>query len=62
MRLAMMGTDGKGELPIALGVIRSVEAPTYDEEVEAQIETVRGKKKERCLRDYLMSGEIWEVK
>ena len=62
MRLAMMGTDGKGDLPIALGVIRSVDAPVYDQEVEAQIETVRGKKKERCLRDFLMSGEIWEVK
>ncbi len=58
LMLAMMG----GDLPVALGVIRDVAAPVYDEEVEKQIAEVQAKKPARKLRDFLMSGEIWEVK
>lgn len=56
--LAMMGED----MPIALGVIRDVDAPVYDEAVHLQIEEVQAKNPIRNLQDYLMSGEIWEVK
>ncbi|MCC8170358.1 MAG: 2-oxoacid:ferredoxin oxidoreductase subunit beta [Parabacteroides sp.] len=58
LMLAMMG----GDLPVALGVIRDVPAPVYDEEVEKQIAEVQAKKPARKLRDFLMSGEVWEVK
>jgi len=57
-KLALM--DG-GALPVALGVIRSVEAPTYDEEMETQIERVKAKNPVRTLNEFLMSGEVWEV-
>lgn len=57
--LAMM--DGH-ELPLAVGVIRDVEAPTYDKEVEAQVNAVRSKKPNKTLRDLLLEGETWEVK
>ena len=33
------------DFPIALGVIRDVEAPTYDDAVVEQIEDVKSKKK-----------------
>ena len=59
MRLALM--DGH-ELPLALGVIRSVDAPTYEQEVADQIASVKARKKERTLREYLLSGDTWEVK
>ena len=58
MMLAMMGED----MPIALGVIRDVDVPVYDEAVHQQIEEVQAKNPIRNLQDYLMSGEIWEVK
>jgi 2-oxoglutarate ferredoxin oxidoreductase subunit beta len=58
-KLAMMGGE---EMPVAMGVIRDVAAPTYDEAVNAQIEEVKGKKPQRTLRDLLLSGETWEVK
>ena len=58
MMLAMM----KDDMPIALGVIRDVDAPTYDEAVHQQIEEVQAKNPIRNLQDYLMSGEIWKVK
>ena len=58
MMLAMMS----GDMPVALGVIRDVDAPTYDEAVHQQIEEVQAKNPIRNLQDYLMSGEIWEVK
>ena len=58
MMLAMMS----GDMPVALGVIREVDAPTYDEAVHQQIEEVQAKNPIRNLQDYLMSGEIWEVK
>lgn len=59
LKLALM--DG-ADLPVALGVIRDLVAPAYDEEVEKQIETVKSKKQARVLKDYLMMGDIWEIK
>jgi len=58
MMLSMMGD----EMPIALGVIRDVEALSYEQCVEAQIAEVQAKKPTRKLRDFLMQGEVWEVK
>ena len=59
LKLALM--DGN-ELPVALGVIRDVAAPAYDAEVEKQIEAVKTKKTARTLREFLMAGDVWEVK
>ena len=58
-QLAMM--DGY-DLPLAIGVIRDVEAPTYDEGVSTQIEEVRAKKGFDTLRSMILAGETWEVK
>lgn len=48
--------------PVAIGVIRNVEALCYDKEVEKVIDDVQTKTKVRTLNDFLMSGEVWEVK
>jgi len=58
-QLAMM--DGK-ELPLALGVIRDVDSPVYNEAIEQQIAEVRARKGFTCLRDMVLAGETWEVK
>ncbi|MGN1265911.1 MAG: 2-oxoacid:ferredoxin oxidoreductase subunit beta [Muribaculaceae bacterium] len=58
-QLALM--DGH-DLPLALGVIRDVEALTYNDEVEKQVEAVVAKKNYTCLRDMILDGETWEVK
>ena len=58
-QLAMM--DGH-ELPVAIGIIRDVEAPTYNDEIDQQVETVRAKKGFDSLRDMILAGETWEVK
>ena len=58
-KLALMHNEG---LPLAIGVIRNVEAPVYDQEVKAQIAEVQANKPQRKLRDFLLSGETWEVK
>ncbi|MBQ0060770.1 MAG: 2-oxoacid:ferredoxin oxidoreductase subunit beta [Bacteroidaceae bacterium] len=60
LKLALMG-DGDG-FPIALGVIRDVEAPTYDDAVTAQIEEVKDKKKYHNFAELLETNDIWEVK
>ena len=60
LKLALMG-DGDG-FPIALGVIRDVEAPTYDEAVEAQIAEVSQQKKYHNFAELLETNDIWEVK
>jgi 2-oxoglutarate ferredoxin oxidoreductase subunit beta len=59
LKLALM--DG-ASLPVALGIIRDVKAPVYDLEMEAQIESVKKKRTERTLKEFLMSGDVWEVK
>ncbi|MCC8112680.1 MAG: 2-oxoacid:ferredoxin oxidoreductase subunit beta [Bacteroidales bacterium] len=58
-QLAMM--DGI-TLPLAIGVIRDVASPTYNESVDQQVEEVRAKKGFTCLRDMILAGETWEVK
>lgn len=59
LKLALMeGPD----FPIALGVIRDVEAISYDEAVEAQIEEVKNKKKYHTFEELLLTNETWEVK
>ena len=49
-------------LPLAVGVIRDVESPVYNEEVDLQIEQVRAKKGFDSLRSMILAGEHWEVK
>ncbi len=58
-QLAMM--DGRS-LPLAIGVIRDVAAPAYDEEVSHQVSEVRARKGFTSLRDLILAGDTWEVK
>lgn len=57
--LALM--DGN-TLPLAIGVIRDVEAPTYEADVEKQVEEIKSKKGFTSLRDMILkTHETWEV-
>ncbi|HCC52174.1 MAG TPA: 2-oxoacid:ferredoxin oxidoreductase subunit beta [Porphyromonadaceae bacterium] len=56
--LAMMG----GDLPVAMGMVRDVEAPVYDQSVHQQMEEVKARKPARTLQEMLLSTEIWEIK
>lgn len=49
------------EYPVALGVIRSVDGPTYDKAVKEQIEEVKKTAKIKCMDDLLLSGSTWSV-
>lgn len=60
LKLALMG-NGDG-FPVALGVIRDVEAPTYDDAVNEQNEDVSGKKSYHNFSELLETNDIWEVK
>ena len=60
LKLALMG-DGDG-FPIALGVIRDVPAPTYNDAVTAQIEEVKAAKKYHNFAELLETNDIWEVR
>lgn len=60
MKLGLMSPENG--LPLALGVIRDVEGPTYDQGVADQIKDVQAKNPVRKLRDYLMAKDVWEVK
>ena len=59
--LAMMGQEGDTTLPIALGVIRNVEAESYDEAVNHQINEVREKSKAKTFDQLTQTLEQWEV-
>ena len=59
MLAAMNGADG---LPVAMGVIRDVEGPTYDWAVHDQIAQQQAKNKVRTLRELLMTEDTWEIK
>lgn len=58
-QLAMM--DGT-TLPLAIGVIRDVEASSYETDVQQQVEEVKAKKGFANLRDMILkTTETWEV-
>ena len=57
-KLAMMeGPD----MPIAMGVIRSIPTETYNDAMDNQIAEVRGKSKIKCFDDLVNSLEQWEI-
>ncbi|MBO4371063.1 MAG: 2-oxoacid:ferredoxin oxidoreductase subunit beta [Paludibacteraceae bacterium] len=59
LKLALMeGPD----FPIALGVIRDVEAPTYNDAVHEQVDEVSAQKKYHNFQELLMTNDTWEVK
>lgn len=61
LKLALMGVED--DLPVAMGVIRSVDAPSYDEEYHKQIEQVKANKPVRSFTEFLLaSNNVWEVK
>jgi len=57
-KLAMMeGPD----MPIAMGVIRSIPTETYNDAMDNQIAEVKGKSKIKCFDDLVNSLEQWEI-
>ena len=60
--LQMMLADMKyPEYPVALGVIRDVAEPTYDEAVAAQCAAVSAKARFHSVDELLASGATWKV-
>lgn len=59
LKLAMM--DNEHGFPVALGVIRDVESPTYDTAVNQQIEEVKAKKTYHNFMEMLETNDIWEI-
>ena len=49
------------ELPIALGVIRRVEAESYDAAVNAQIDEVRARSKAITFDQLTQTLETWNI-
>lgn len=61
IKLSLMDTTNG--MPVALGVIRSVSAPTYEKGYENQIAEVQMKSQKKSFRDFLLSSSnVWEVK
>lgn len=60
LMLSLMGQENN-DLPIALGVIRDVDEPTYDILVNEQINEVKNKSDIKCFDDLIDSLETWEL-
>jgi 2-oxoglutarate ferredoxin oxidoreductase subunit beta len=48
--------------PMALGIIRAINAPTYDGLVEQQYQQSVEKSSFKSVDELLLSGNTWEVK
>jgi len=57
----MLANMSYPEYPVALGVIRDVDWPTYDSALENQITEVKKTAKIKCMDDLLNSGSVWTV-
>jgi 2-oxoglutarate ferredoxin oxidoreductase subunit beta len=60
LHLALINMKGP-DFPVAMGVIRAVKAPTYDERTESQIAEVQAKSAIRSVDDLLNSGNTWTI-
>jgi 2-oxoglutarate ferredoxin oxidoreductase subunit beta len=49
------------EFPTPIGIFRQVEKPTYDGDMNKQIESIKAKRGEGDLEKLLFSGNTWEV-
>jgi 2-oxoglutarate ferredoxin oxidoreductase subunit beta len=49
------------DFPVAMGVIRAVVSPVYDQMMEEQIAQVKSKSKIKSIDDLLSSGNTWVV-
>lgn len=58
----LLATMTAPEYPVALGVIREVDAPCYNELLDQQVEDVKKTSKIHSMEDLLNSGDTWEVK
>ena len=50
------------DFPVAMGVIRSVEDTTLNEEMDEQIADVKAKSPIKTVNDLFFHGDVWEVK
>jgi 2-oxoglutarate/2-oxoacid ferredoxin oxidoreductase subunit beta len=50
------------ELPVAMGVIRSVEVKTYNDQMKDQLALAKSKSKFENLNEFFGSGDVWEIK
>ena len=57
----MMLAQMKGDMPVAIGVIRSVKKKVYTQMFEEQMAEVKATSKYKCVDDLLNSGDTWEV-
>jgi 2-oxoglutarate ferredoxin oxidoreductase subunit beta len=60
-RFVSVDAEVTDELPVALGVIRNVEAETYDEAVNRQIAEVRDKAKAKNFDELTATLESWTI-
>lgn len=61
--LQMMLAEMSGpDFPVALGVIRDVDNPTYEDGVAQQVEKVKAGSKIHSMDELLKSGSTWEIK
>ena len=49
------------EFPVAIGVIRNVDAPTYNQCLDGVIENETAKSSIKCVDDLLNSGSTWDI-
>ena len=59
LKLALM--DLEEGFPVAFGVLRDVESPTYEEAMQQQIEEVSASKHYHNFNELLETNDIWEV-
>lgn len=57
----MLATMKRPDFPVAIGVIRNVTKPTYNELLEDQLVQAREQSKIHCMDDLLNSGDTWEI-
>ena len=54
--------DSQPGFPTPLGVLRAVDAPRYEDQMNDQVKSIVAKKGRGDLGELLRAGDIWEVK
>jgi 2-oxoglutarate ferredoxin oxidoreductase subunit beta len=57
----MLATLQRPEFPVPIGVFRSVERPTYEDMLQAQVDSAIAQRGRGNLKALLHSGDTWQI-
>lgn len=61
LQMNLVNLQHEGDMPIAMGIIRSIDDFIYNDLINQQIDRIKSKSKIKCMDDLMNSGNTWQT-